>query len=365
MGVVMIMMMFFIPTFSESDSAPTAKVGMTDFSINEVGNKIGTNQFRVYRSDVITPINLDSSIAFNSKVENVRMDMQCFTQEGEFVDLIEDKGGRYEFSSIPQTTLDIEITWKGYAHLDCDRVCSKEKTTFILKNLFNEKREYRIISKIAEMNTGESSGTKVLYVERRKPIGINIGFGLRGEDSTTINCNIYITTENPSQNIKKSFTIEYIAKDIECKDYTELGNYIHGEIIVEFTQDVTKEQVESLLSSYNLPSDQIEFPEMFDFRVDFEGDEEGFVDFLEQHEFIKTSNPNIFEVRSFEYIKCEEAKKIFRSYPDIFIDYIHCFERVEGIVKVPEGEEDKWICELKKNDIVINANLNKLGSIAD
>jgi len=348
-GIVMIIMMFSIPAFSESDSAPTAKVGMTDFNINEVGEEIGNNHFRVYRKDVVRPIstkyiNLVSSVAFDTRTEGVTINFECNTQGGEHFDLKK---------------------YRGSSSFSCTEVCSKEKTTFNMKGLFNESIEYVTKSEIAELSPGKFSGTKVLYVERRKPIGVHVGLTLSGEENITLSCDVSIISERPLKTFKKSFTIDYIAKDIECKDYTESGNYAPGEVIIEFTQDVTKEQAESLLSSYNLPSDQIEFPEMFDFRVDFEGNEEGFVDFLEQHEFIKTGNPNIFEVRSFEYIKCEEAKRIFRSYPDISIDYIHCFERVEGIVKVLEGEEDKWICELKKNDIVINANLNKVGSIAN
>ncbi len=210
-GVVMIMMMFFIPTFSEYDSAPIAKVGMTDFSINEVGN----NYFKVYRSELVTPtgilaINLDSSIAFNSRVEGVSMDLECNSQEGKFIKSIEDKIERYEFTSIPQDNLDVEIV-AGYAHFDCDVICPKDRTTFNLRGLFDENVEYSTKSELAEMNTGEFSGTEILYVERRKPIGINIDFALSGEDNATLNCEVIITSKIPKQIIKKSFTIEYIA----------------------------------------------------------------------------------------------------------------------------------------------------------
>ena len=104
---------------------------------------------------------------------------------------------------------------------------------------------------------------------------------------------------------------------------------------------------------------------MFDFRVDFEGDEKGFLDFLEDYEFIKLGSPKVFIARSFEEIICEDAKKVFYSYPDISISNIICLKSIKGIVKVPKGDEDKWICELKNNNIVIDANLNKISSITN
>lgn len=215
-GIVMLMMMLFIPGFSESDSAPIAKPGITDFSIGDKGIEIGNNHFRVFRSEVvhstdIFAINLDSSIAFSSRVENVSMDLKCTSQDGKIVvTSLKDNTGMYEFELNTKNDLGIDTFKKGYAFFDCDQVCTKEKTTFNLRNLINKEGQYVTVSEIAEMNTGKLSGTRVLYVEKEKPIGINIDFALKGESSTTLDCEIAITSENPPQTMKKSFIVEYI-----------------------------------------------------------------------------------------------------------------------------------------------------------
>jgi len=130
-GIVMIAMMLFIPAFSESDSGPVAKVGIADFTINEIGSEIGTNQFIAYRSNVVTPIsiraiNLDSSVAFDSKTSGITMDLECNSEKGRFIDAMEDKTDEYEFHSIPQDDLNLTIVG-GFAHFDCDEICPKER----------------------------------------------------------------------------------------------------------------------------------------------------------------------------------------------------------------------------------------------
>jgi hypothetical protein len=215
-GIFTLLMLLYVPVFSESDSAPIVKAGITNFIIGDKGSEIGDNHFRVYRSELVSPtgifaINLDSSVAFNSSVEGVSMDMECSSQNVKIVNSLKDGGERYEFASDSNSNLDNRIFKTGYAFFDCDEVCTKEKTTFNLRNLISKEGEYVTVSKIAEMNTGKLFGTKVLYVERERPIGINVDFALIGEDNATIDCEVTVTSENPSQTMKKSFIIDYIA----------------------------------------------------------------------------------------------------------------------------------------------------------
>ncbi len=230
MGIVMVIVMFSFPAFMEFDSAPTIKAGISDFYIHdldEVGIETGNNQFTVYQSKIRTPISIravhvKTDIAFNSRTEGVTMDISCKTPEEILFSSIQNneihefEGGEYyEFGSEEQfksSKGDFSFNFWGQAYFSCGEICTKEKTTFNMKGLFDESIEYSTKSKIAEMNTGRKSmGTKMLYIERRKPMHAFIVFVFEGNESKTLDCNLHIITEKPSQTIKKSFTIEYIA----------------------------------------------------------------------------------------------------------------------------------------------------------
>ena len=217
-SMVVLLIFLTIPSFREFDSAPIMKPGLNDFTLpyaKEVREEIGTNHFIIYKSIIKKPystrvINLASSVAFNTRVENVSMDMKCLLGGNIFIESMKDKEDMYEFSSVSQPGLDFGVIKNGYARFGCAEVCSKDKTIFHPENL-GKKEGYIENVDVAKMNTGEFMGARVLFVDERKPINISIDFPIQGEDSATINCDFYIFTEKPSETIKKSFTIEYIA----------------------------------------------------------------------------------------------------------------------------------------------------------
>lgn len=232
-GIIMLIMMFYFPILSEDDPSPTVKAGISDFYINnisEVGNQIGNNQFEIYKSKIETPIsirvvNLLLDIAFNSRTEGITMDLECMTPEEILFSSIQNKeideleaGKQYMFG-ISDDKLDsyfrernISFSFYGFAHLSCEpNVCNEEKTIFNFKNIFQESKNFTSRETIAKMDNGKFFGTKMLYIERRKPMMANIDFVFGGNKNKTISCNAYIITEKPSNRVKKSFMIKYIA----------------------------------------------------------------------------------------------------------------------------------------------------------
>jgi len=186
--------------------------------------------------------------------------------------------------------------------------------------------------------------------------------------------NMIIITGNSLLNIKDFFGINPNSpindnliplEDNKCLPNLQNGEYVSGEIIISFSQEASKEQVELLLGSYGLSSDKIRFPVAVDYRIDFTGNKEGFMNYLNERGFTRRyhRNQNLFLLRSCNNgkcsdFKCEESNEIFYSYPNISIDKVYCFRHIRGIVDVPEGEEDKWACELEKSEIVTNVGFN-------
>ena len=145
-SMVFLLLFFNVPALREFDSAPTMEPGLKDFTLpyaDEVGKVADDNHFIIYKSMITKPystraVNLASSVAFDTRVENVRMDMQCFSEKGLFIESMEDEGERYEFVSISNPDLDFGIIKKGYARFNCAEVCSKDKTIFHPENLGKE-----------------------------------------------------------------------------------------------------------------------------------------------------------------------------------------------------------------------------------
>lgn len=146
----------------------------------------------------------------------------------------------------------------------------------------------------------------------------------------------------------------------QCIKNPQGGEYKSGEILIDFVQDVTKEDIDELFSPYNLSSNEIRFPGRHDYRVDFSGNKEYFLDYLKGNGFSQRSSRVYFLLSSNTSINCAKAKEIFYSYPNVTISTVYCIFNVWGVVKVPRGEENKWICELQKSNIVSNAGLNHI-----
>lgn len=145
---------------------------------------------------------------------------------------------------------------------------------------------------------------------------------------------------------------------------SEKPKYKSGEIIVQFVEDVTKEEVDLLLSSYNLSSEGITFSSKITHRVDFKhiSDSNDFINYLKDNGFTKVDRPNVhFLFTTNRSINYKRAREIIYSNPNgAIISNINCFDNVWGIVKVPEDEEKKWMAELEKNTVVKGAELNFL-----
>jgi hypothetical protein len=152
-------------------------------------------------------------------------------------------------------------------------------------------------------------------------------------------------------------------KQVDCyKDILEskFQSHVSGEVMIDFVQDVTKEEVDTFLSSYHLSSDEINYPLINEYRVDFTGDTEGFLEYLNQSGFVRQPNriPNYFIFIAKEGINCKMANDIFYSYPNVSVTKTYCFGHVWGIVKVKKGTEGMWICRLRKSEIVANTGFN-------
>lgn len=210
-----------------SDNTPDVDAGMDNFEMIDPRDeqsikffeKLSDNHFRVYKSRLrslnggVYAINLRSSVAFDERSENIYFNLNCVTEEGLFVSSvgnkteIKDKSQKYSFESISQEGFDFKLMG-GYAYLQCDETCTKEKVVF---KVDVEKGVYSNRTNLAQMNTGELMGTELLYVEANKPTMIALGFVLDGKDSATMRCTVGVTSEKPLKTFEKSFSIEYIA----------------------------------------------------------------------------------------------------------------------------------------------------------
>lgn len=147
-----------------------------------------------------------------------------------------------------------------------------------------------------------------------------------------------------------------------CIENPENGKYVQGQIIINFIQDVTKEQISELFDSYNLSLYDISYPR-HDYRVDFSGDKEAFEKYLINNGFKRLIMGPYFLLTSNESITCKKATDIFYSFPNVNIENVICLFHTWGTVDIPKGEEWKWICELQKWKLVRSAHLNLILSV--
>jgi hypothetical protein len=135
--------------------------------------------------------------------------------------------------------------------------------------------------------------------------------------------------------------------------------YVEGEVVVGFVQDVTKEEVNSLLSQHNLLS-KIRYPEKNEYRIYFNGDTDGFLDYLSKRGFVRQYSrvPSTYIFEAPDYVNCKIANEIANGYLGASISDVHCFGHVWGVVYVKKGTERYWMCKLLESEIVKDTNLN-------
>ncbi len=151
-----------------------------------------------------------------------------------------------------------------------------------------------------------------------------------------------------------------ITNSLPCYLEEGFGDYVKGEIIIDFVQDITKEEVDSFLLSYGFSSYEIRYPEKNEYRIDFIGDKNDFLEYLNQsgftREYSRVPTTYIFEAK--EGINCEGAKEIAHNYKNATVTNVYCFGHVGGVVKVRKGTEIYWVCKLRKNELIEDTHVN-------
>jgi hypothetical protein len=153
-------------------------------------------------------------------------------------------------------------------------------------------------------------------------------------------------------------------KNIPCTLQPEFQRYVEGEVMVDFVQDVTKEEVNEFLASYNFDEHEIRYPLRNEYRIDFVGDTEGFLEYLNQNGFTREYNriPSYYIFEAEENVNCKRANEIAYSYTNTSVSRVYCFGHVWGVVHVEEGTEKYWLCRLRENDIVEDTHFNGIGT---
>ncbi|MCK5043579.1 hypothetical protein KAR52_01075 [Candidatus Pacearchaeota archaeon] len=154
-------------------------------------------------------------------------------------------------------------------------------------------------------------------------------------------------------------------KSLSCIFEDSFSKYVSGEVIIDFVQDTTKEEVDSLLSSYGLASNEIRYPAKNEYRIDFTGDEDGFLEYLNQNGFTREPHriPSYYMFNAEGGINCKKATEIANNFPGVIVTNVYCFGHVWGVIDVRWGTERYWMCKLRKSDIVRDTDLNGIISM--
>jgi len=170
-------------------------------------------------------------------------------------------------------------------------------------------------------------------------------------------------------------TVESIPfdKEIERNASGNLPNdYVSGEVIVGFNDEVTEEEVDNLIKSYNL-SWESHFPTMFSYWVKvLSGSPADHIAKLESSDIVfwadSRGNPNgepgcqYILVQFNSTATVATAKQLIDSFEDLEITSLNMASKW-GVVTVPAGTEQQWINTLETNAIVKYAELNNIRHI--
>jgi len=159
----------------------------------------------------------------------------------------------------------------------------------------------------------------------------------------------------------------------------ELGNYVPGDVIVGFHDNVSEEEANALIESYNLVWES-HFPKMFSYWVKVSsGYPEYFIyDFIDDfiHDLEASDIVLWAKVRGnpegepgADYILVqfntsatqETAQELINSFEGLDVSSIVVASK-RGVVKVPDGSELQWIETFASENIVKYAQLNWIGT---
>lgn len=151
-------------------------------------------------------------------------------------------------------------------------------------------------------------------------------------------------------------------------------DYVPGDVIVGFYDNVTEDEATALVESYGL-SWESNFPKMFSFWVKvLAGSPEYYIDDLESSDIVLLADyrGNPKGEPGAKYILVQFNIKAANQTAHQLID---SFDNLEvsssdyglkwGVVKVPEGKEQKWIETFEKENIVRYAQLNGIETLEE
>lgn len=156
----------------------------------------------------------------------------------------------------------------------------------------------------------------------------------------------------------------------------ELGNYVPGDVIVGFHDNVSEEEANALIESYNLVWES-HFPKMFSYWVKVSsGYPEYFIDDfiydLEASDIVLWAkvrgNPegepgaNYILVQFNTSATQETAQELINSFEGLEVSSILTAPKWD-VVNVPVGQELQWIETFESENIVKYAELNGIGTV--
>ena len=150
-------------------------------------------------------------------------------------------------------------------------------------------------------------------------------------------------------------------------NFVNAQDYKPGEVIVGFHDNVTEDQACALIKSYGL-SFEGEFEKTFSFWVKvLKGSPKDYIDDLESSDIVSwakwSGNPHgepgakYIEVQFNTRATYQTARKLIDSFKDLEVSSA-IYPPNWLVIKVTEGEEEKWIKTFEKEKIVKYAQLN-------
>lgn len=166
------------------------------------------------------------------------------------------------------------------------------------------------------------------------------------------------------------------------------ASFLNGEILVGFHDNITETEAETMVNSFDLTWES-KFPELFgiwaEYKPEIKGEEgwslrnqmaekiveedkklakEPYTNYLVLNTGVVTHNDTqriliTFNIRATE----EQAKEFISQFDGVMFVSFH-YGPKWGIIKVPRGEEQKWIEIFEKKEIVRYAELNQVGTLS-
>lgn len=153
---------------------------------------------------------------------------------------------------------------------------------------------------------------------------------------------------------------------------------IRGNVIVMFNEGLTKIDAEKLIKSYNLEILDWYPPDFTYAKIKvLGGNREDYIHLFESHsrigkvKIVNDSNDELliyFYIPDFKNLKPREVESILREFDGVELVHDEIYDKFMkidwAVVKVPEGSEVEWICKLKQEKIIEDAEFNGVTSIS-